>query len=142
MLTVGAVVGREFEVGLVAQIAAVPEDAAVEACDRAVAARLLTDVAPGRYSFAHAVIQYTLAESLSATRRAMTHRRIAEALDAEDRGTGAHIGEVAHHWLAATSSADVHRAVDAARRAGEAALAALAPEEGAALVLESAGDRS
>lgn len=129
VLTVGAVVGREFDVGLVAQIADVPEDAAVEACDRAVTARLLTDVAPGRYSFAHAVIQYTLAESLSPTRRAITHRRIAVALDAEDRGSGAHIGEVAHHWLAALSSADVDRAVDAARRAGEAALAALAPEE-------------
>ena len=42
--------------------------------------RELTDT-PGRYNFAHALIQHTLYEDLGPTRRARAHRQVAEALE-------------------------------------------------------------
>ncbi|HEV8628084.1 MAG TPA: tetratricopeptide repeat protein [Acidimicrobiia bacterium] len=104
----------------------------VEFLDRAVSAGLLTDIGPGRYSFAHAVIQHALHEGLSATRRALLHRRVAETLESlYGTGPGPRVGEVARHWFAATRPAKLGRALDYARWAGEAANAALAPEEAA-----------
>ena len=130
LLTSAAVVGRDFDVTLVAALAGMDEDAAVDHCERAVAARLLTGVAPGRYSFAHAVVQYTLYDGLSPTRRARAHHRVAEMLERMyGEGPGPRVGEVARHWMAATQPADLAKAITYARWAGEAALAALAPEE-------------
>ena len=57
------------------------EPAVVDLLEQATAAALLTAVVAGRYSFAHAVIQYTLYDSLSPTRRQLAHRRVAEALE-------------------------------------------------------------
>ncbi|MCA1843653.1 MAG: tetratricopeptide repeat protein, partial [Actinobacteria bacterium] len=102
----------------------------IEFLDRAVAAGLLIDIGPGRYTFAHAVIQHAMYEGLSATRRALLHRRVAEALESlYGAGPGPRVGEVARHWFAAIRPAELGRALDYARWAGEAALAALAPEE-------------
>ena len=52
-------------------------------CDRAVAAALLTEAdGPGRYTFAHALIEHALYDGLSAGRRGRIHRTVAEALEA------------------------------------------------------------
>ncbi len=50
-----------------------------------------------------------------------------EAECGEDPGD--RIGELAHHWLAASKPADTNKAAGYAHRAGEQALAALAPDE-------------
>ena len=55
---------------------------AAVALDGAVAARLVADEAtPGRYHFAHALIRETVLGSLTATRRALLHRRIADGIE-------------------------------------------------------------
>lgn len=47
-------------------------------------------------------------------------RRVAEALEASlGDNRGERIGELATHWLAATRSADLDKAVDDAQRAGD-----------------------
>ena len=130
LLTTAAVIGRDFDVAFVAALAGVAEEDAIDACDRAVGARLLSEVAPGAYSFAHAVVQYTLYESQGPTRRALAHRRVAEMLERlHGEGPGPRAGEIARHWLAGHRPEDTPKAIDYARWAAEAAVSGLAPEE-------------
>src|SRR6202023_2880531 len=82
------------------------------------------------YAFVHALIQQTLYEELGATRRQLAHRRVAEALeDLYGTDPGVRIRELAQHWMVAARPADMGKAVDYARRAGDAAVATLAPDE-------------
>jgi tetratricopeptide (TPR) repeat protein len=131
-LAIAAVIGREFDVDLLLRVSERSEDRLVELLEEAVAASVLIESAsvPGRFSFAHALINHTLYEDLGVTRRAYLHRRIAEALEqllgAEP---GARVSELALHWAKATTAVDLDKAVTYARMAGERALAELAPDE-------------
>src|SRR5262249_28697452 len=98
-------------------------------------AALVTEVrgSPDTFTFRHALIRTTLYEELSAPRRARLHQRVGEALEALVLATpGARIEELAYHWLAATPTADIGKAIAYARQAGERALGGLAFEEAAA----------
>ena len=79
---------------------------------RASLVRELADT-PGRYNFAHALIQHTLYEDLGPTRRARAHRQVAEALEdlCGDR-PGARVGELARHWFSATQPIDLAKAIE------------------------------
>jgi class 3 adenylate cyclase/tetratricopeptide (TPR) repeat protein len=135
MLALAAVIGRHFDVALLAKIAEASEDAVLDALDEATAAALVTEVrgSPEQFTFRHALIRDTLYGELSAPRRARLHQRVGEALEDLVRATpGARIEELAYHWLAATRAADVGKAVGYTRQAGERALAGLAFEEAAA----------
>jgi class 3 adenylate cyclase len=132
VLPVAAVIGREFDLDLLARATERPEDELIDALEGATAAALVGEVAdaPGRYAFAHALIQHTLYRDMGATRRARAHRRVAEAIEAGCRGeAGARVSELAYHWANATQPVDVMKAVGYARQAAETALAALAPDE-------------
>jgi hypothetical protein len=86
----------------------------------------------GRFRFAHALINHTLYEGISATRRAHTHERVAEALE-ELYGAdpGDHLGELALHWRLAAVSVNKSKAGDYALKAGQRLLENLAPAEAA-----------
>ena len=132
-LTVAAVIGRDFDAALLAQVVEVDEldeDALIDVCDEAVASALLTEAdGPGRYTFAHALIEHALYDAPSSGRRGRTHRRVAEALEESFGEVPAErIGELAYHWARATPS-DADRAITYARQAGDRALAQLAPDE-------------
>jgi class 3 adenylate cyclase len=146
VLSVAAVIGREFDLDLLAELVDVDEDPLLDLLDAAVAASLIVDAGvAGRYRFAHALVQHSLYEELSTTRRQRAHKRIAEQLEAQAAGRdAATLAELAHHWLAATRPADVDKALDYVRRAGDAARDALAPDDAArwyARALELLGDR-
>ena len=103
----------------------------IDLCDQAVTAAVLTeaDVA-GRYTFAHALIEHTLYDDLSAGRRGRAHRAVAEALEEICGDDPAErIGELAYHWAHATQPPDAGKAIVYAERAGDRALAQLAPDE-------------
>jgi len=130
ILSVAAVIGRDFDLDLVAKAARASEDEVLEVLDAAAAAALVRelDAPPGRYSFAHALIQRTLYEDLGPTRRARRHRRVAEALEALCAGRpGNRVGELARHWVSATQAQDLDKALEYTRQAADAALASLAP---------------
>jgi class 3 adenylate cyclase len=130
LLSTAAVIGRDFDLDVLGPVAGLTEPDMVDVLDGAVQAGLLTDLGPGRYSFAHAVIQHAVYEAQSATRRSLLHRGVAETLESlYGVGPGPRVGEVARHWFAATRPVGSTKAVDYARWAGEAALSALAPEE-------------
>ena len=56
-----AVIGRDFDVDVLARVTELDEDALIDLCDEAVASALLTEAdGAGRYTFAHALIEHTL----------------------------------------------------------------------------------
>jgi tetratricopeptide (TPR) repeat protein len=127
-LRTAAVVGREFPVDLVAEIADVPEDVVLEHVELAIGARLVDEVsdAPGTMTFSHALVRSTLIEELSTTRRVRLHRQIAEALEARGRSSAA---ELAHHFSEAAATGVADKALEHAVRAAEEATNRLAYEE-------------
>lgn len=133
LLSIGAVIGRDFDVPLLARAAGVDEDTVVDTCDAAESAAILTPAGDlDRYSFAHALIERTLYEGLSRSRRARAHRSVAEALEhlaGDDPGPRA--AELAHHWSEAVQPDDDQRAVRYSRLAADRALAQLAPDDAA-----------
>jgi class 3 adenylate cyclase/tetratricopeptide (TPR) repeat protein len=131
VLTLASVIGREFDVDLLAPLAGIGEYDLLDHLDAAVAAALLAESdTAGRYRFTHALTQHSLYDELSPTRRQRAHQRIAEALEAEATDEDATtLAELAHHWVAAIRPADIDKALDYVRRAGDAALDALAPDD-------------
>jgi class 3 adenylate cyclase len=81
VLSVAAVVGRDFDVELLAGLHEVPEGSLLDILDEAVQAGLVQETGADRYRFAHALVQVTLFEELSATRRRRLHRRVGEAIE-------------------------------------------------------------
>ncbi len=127
ILGLAAVIGRDFDVPLLALVAQTDEDTLIDLCDAAVEAAVLqgTDD-PDRYTFAHALIEHTLYDGLSPARRARAHKAVAEQLEAIDPGR---VGELASHWAQAAQASDVAKAIEYAARAGRQALDQLAPDE-------------
>jgi class 3 adenylate cyclase len=131
-LSHAAVIGRDFDLELLARASDCGEDDLLDILDGAASSALVQEHAdvPGRYSFSHALVQHTLYQDLGATRRARAHRQVARALeDICGDHPAARVGELAHHWLSATQPVDATKAISYAYQAGEAALASLAPED-------------
>jgi DNA-binding winged helix-turn-helix (wHTH) protein/tetratricopeptide (TPR) repeat protein len=143
VLGLAAMMGREFSVGVLEQVAELSRDALLERLDEAVAAGIVSDhatrvagAAPlplGHYAFSHALIREALYEETSGPQRVRLHRRIAEVLEASyARAAESHLPELAHHFFEAAPGGDVERAVDYGVRAAQQALELLAWEEGVA----------
>ena len=132
VLSVAAVIGRDFDLDLLALATGTSEDELLDVLDAAVAVTLVREPPglAGRYSFAHALIQHTLYEDLGAARRARAHRRVAEALE-ERFGDhpGARVAELARHWSNAPQPGGLAQAIRYSREAADAALEALAPQD-------------
>ena len=132
VLSVAAVIGRDFDLDVLARATKTSEDDLLDILDARPRVALVRELArrSGRYNFAHALIQHTLYEDLGPNRRARAHRQVAEALEAlcGDR-PGTRVGELARHWFSATQPIDLTKAIDYSRQAGDAALSALAPAD-------------
>ncbi len=132
VLSLAAVIGRDFDLDVLAQATKTTEDELLDILDAAGAAALVGELsdAPGRFSFTHALIQHTLYQDLGPTRRARAHRQVAEALEdlCGDR-PGPRVGELARHWVAAIQPVELLKAIGYTRQAGDAALTALAPAD-------------
>jgi class 3 adenylate cyclase/tetratricopeptide (TPR) repeat protein len=132
VLSLAAVIGRDFDADVLALAADLDdEDMVIDLCDRAVTAAVLTEAeVAGRYTFAHALIEHTLYDALSAGRRVRAHQKVADALEelcGDDPGE--RVSELAYHWGHATQPRDTEKAMTYAQRAGDRALAQLAPDE-------------
>jgi class 3 adenylate cyclase/tetratricopeptide (TPR) repeat protein len=136
-LEYASVIGRDFDLAVLARMLEEPADRVLAGLEEALEARLVAEVAgaPGRFSFAHALVRQTLYEEFSAARRLTLHRRVAQTLeDVYGPDAGSHLPELAHHWLtavppAAFDHADRAKAVDYARQAARRAMDALAFEQ-------------
>ena len=141
VLTTASVIGREFTLQQLAAVGADPsvtveerltEDRLLEVVEEALGGRVIEELSSeaGRYQFTHALIQDTLANELSATRRVRLHARIALALErmygAEADG---HASELAYHFAVAARVIGPAKAVRYSLAAGERSLADYAFEE-------------
>jgi DNA-binding winged helix-turn-helix (wHTH) protein/ATP/maltotriose-dependent transcriptional regulator MalT len=131
VLALGAVVGREFPLSLIARVSGTAPDRLLELLDRARSARVLDQV--GVVSrFAHALFREALLEAVPADRLASLHWQVGEALEALYAGSGeSHLAELARHFTAGAPRGDVAKAIAYARRVGDAAAALLASDEAA-----------
>ena len=132
-LTIAAVMGREFELGqLQPLIEDITPDRLLEVLEEALTARVIEELPHrmGRYQFTHALIQETLVDELSLTRRVQLHARIAQALE-EMYGADAeaHVAELARHFVQAEAMLGPEKVVHYSLPAGEGALGAYAYEE-------------
>jgi DNA-binding winged helix-turn-helix (wHTH) protein len=142
VLALASVIGREFDLAVLEQVAALPRAELMSALAAAADARIVREaggatleggrdaVPSGRYRFAHALIRESLYGALNEPERVRLHEQVGLALealfgvDAERHGA-----ELAQHFYRAASGGDVERAVSYCMRAAEHALELLAFEE-------------
>ncbi|WP_219910957.1 BTAD domain-containing putative transcriptional regulator [Saccharothrix carnea] len=137
LLTVAAIAGRQFDIEVVAEVASVDVEAALEALDTAVAAGLVVEEQQrlGWFRFTHALTAEVLYGTTGRLRRALVHRRIGAAAAKAWTDSTERAAEIARHWLPA-AELDPSAAAQAAAHAATAARVAdteLAPEDAARL---------
>jgi tetratricopeptide (TPR) repeat protein len=129
VLSQAAVIGRDFDVDLLAAVCKRSEDELLDLLEPAAAAGVVVEQANG-FAFTHALIQHSLYDALITARRRRIHARVAHALEqlcGDDPGP--RVGELARHWAAATAPVDTAKAIEYSHQAGVQALDALAPHD-------------
>ena len=129
-----AVIGRSFDVVLLADVLDVSPLEILAGLDAAAAAGLLVDGEhAGEFRFVHAIVQSTLEASLSATRRGLLHAAVARRL--EEVGDDVDHAEAAmHHWLEADRLGDPLHAGDVAADVATRATERLAHERAVSII--------
>ena len=133
LLTIAAVMGREFRLSIIEGLVDVGEDTVLDAMDEALTASIVTEEPgiPGNFSFTHTLIREALYTSITAARRVRLHHRIASALEQQSSPLESRVAELAYHFGQASVYKSADKAVDYASRAGDHAVATLAFESGA-----------
>jgi DNA-binding SARP family transcriptional activator len=98
ILRQAAVIGMETDVGVLSDVAGAQEHVLLDAIDAGLLTGLVTEPAPGRIRFAHALVRDTLYHSLSRLRRSRLHARAAEAIERHHPGE---VAALAYHFAEA-----------------------------------------
>ncbi|MDQ4098088.1 MAG: AAA family ATPase, partial [Actinomycetota bacterium] len=147
LLTLAAVIGDEYDVGVLRAASGLDEDSVLEGLEEGLLAHLVTEL-PGpalRHRFTHVLLRDVLYGQLSLARRAQLHRRVGEAIERSfATRQPEHLPELAHHFTNAASAGEAEKALRYSVQAGHRALAQLAYHEAAtyyrqALALLDAG---
>jgi DNA-binding SARP family transcriptional activator len=120
LLTVASVVGRTFDLDVVAAVTEHSLDDALDALEPALAAGLVADDEGGALRFSHALVAEALSAEVNAAGRARIHARTATCIaDRAGPVLGRQAALVAHHALegslAGTAELAVRASVEAAR---------------------------
>lgn len=130
-LRVGSVMGRSFDVDVLAEVTGDDIDLLLDEVDLAVACGTLNEGdRPGRFRFVHDLVRDTVAGGLNSLRQARLHGRIADAIESLHGHEPGASSDIAYHRVEARSVIGVERAL--------AALAAAATGAGAAGALAGA----
>jgi tetratricopeptide (TPR) repeat protein len=127
LLSVAAVIGREFALSILKTVADMNEDEFVNALKEAVQLSVLEErsqVGQVKYRFTHAFFRQTLYEEMIAPQRLKLHQQVARALEKQYvKRIQEHAAELAEHFSQSTNSADLEKAVKygemAAKRASD-----------------------
>jgi DNA-binding winged helix-turn-helix (wHTH) protein len=123
-LSVAAVIGREFDAGLLGSVTGWDARAVLDALEGARATQAIVELPdrPAHFVFGHDLIRGVFIEGLSPSRRSSIHLRVAQALERRNPpGDGVPGTELVHHLLSAVPLGDVRVAVEYALRAADAA---------------------
>jgi tetratricopeptide (TPR) repeat protein len=127
LIQIAAVIGREFTFEVLARASEANEDALVQGLDELWRKRIVREQGANAYDFSHDKIRVVAYTTLSATRRRVLHRKVAEALNevyAPDLdGISAQIAQ--HYEIAGQAD----RAIEFYRRAAQAAQRIYANDE-------------
>lgn len=127
LATMAAVIGREFDLELLAHVRRQDEERVLRALDELWRRRIVRETSAGRYDFSHDKLREVAYEGLSLTRRRVLHRYTAEALELQKPGDATGLsGQLAYHYDRAGFP---ERAIDNYQRAGDEARARYAQEE-------------
>lgn len=136
LLQTAAIVGREWDYETLAEFAPADRDGILARIDEALAGGLLEEMGrAGRYRFSHALVHETLLAEISATRKAVLHGEVGEALERRwGPGAGARAVELAFHFTesAVLSRANATRAIEYSKLAASQAEAQYAWSEAVA----------
>jgi DNA-binding SARP family transcriptional activator len=129
VLTAASVVGRDFRLGIVAQIVGESSEQVMSALEESMAAGLVVEAADrvDVFAFSHALVREVLYGQLSVSRRVRLHHYVAEALEAV--ADSVNPAELAHHFLLARHFTGPDPARRYAIAAGNRATQLLAYEE-------------
>jgi len=108
VLTVAAIVGREFDLGVVQDAARVPVEALHDAIESGVRASVIQPAhgrGSDRYVFVHTLLIEALCKPLDPSRLQRTHERVAQALR---RRTPDAVAEIAMHFDRADDAVQAH----------------------------------
>lgn len=139
LLKAAAVVGQQFEAGLVASISEVPLEAVLLALEPAVQLGLVRaqDATPHRFEFNHALVRDSLYAELGLASRGGLHAHLVRALSAHaSESDSRRLGEIARHSLLAVPS-ELDACVDHCLRAAAAARNASGFEAAAAFLVRA-----
>lgn len=128
LLTAAAVIGRQFEVKVLADLTRLKEPEALRLLNRLITAQVITETSVGRFAFRHPVIREAVYGDLTGTERRLMHGEVARALEGAGTSESA-LADLSYHYFAAGAWAE---ALEYGERAGEQAWAFHAPEEAVA----------
>jgi predicted ATPase len=123
LLEAAAVIGQEFELGVLEPLANLPDEGFLDGLDAAIAAGLVAEL-PGnveRCMFAHGLVRDALLEAMTAARRRRLHAHAADLVEDPAR--------LAHHLCQAAPLVEPQRIAAAALVAAEQAMAQRAYDE-------------
>jgi DNA-binding winged helix-turn-helix (wHTH) protein/tetratricopeptide (TPR) repeat protein len=131
LLSRASVLGRSFELDVLADVSGVDIDETLETLEGAIDARVVRPVGDSwtRFEFAHALIPETLYDAMSTARRLRLHGRAGIAIEKLRGDDPARAAELAHHFTRAASLGHAEAAVRWSARAAELATQQLAYEE-------------
>ena len=129
LLAIAAVVGPEFPLGLVADVACrEPLEALVE-IEEAVAGGVVVDVGLGRYAFTHPLLRSVVHDDIGVAPRVRLHQRIGDTLEAvAARGGEVDLAALSFHFFNAAPGGTAGKAVYYAELAARSAMTALGYE--------------
>jgi tetratricopeptide (TPR) repeat protein len=134
VLAAAAVIGRDFELELLASVCGLDAPALMELLTPALERELIARVhgTPGRYRFSHVLVRDALYEELPDVERTALHRRLGETVEGRaGEYLEPHLAVLAHHFFEAAAGGDSAKAIEYAIRAGRQAMGMLAYEEAA-----------
>ncbi|HEX5616508.1 MAG TPA: BTAD domain-containing putative transcriptional regulator [Acidimicrobiia bacterium] len=132
VLTAAAVIGREFDVELVAQVCALDDDRVLDLIEAAWMIGIVDEArdGSGHFTFAHELVRETLCDDLPTLRRVRLHRAIGDAIERlHGERHPDHLAACAHHYAEAAPSGDRLKAVLYGQKAGDHLTAQLAYED-------------
>jgi DNA-binding SARP family transcriptional activator len=100
LMSLAATIGREFRVGVLVRAAGGDEDALVRGLDELWQRRIVREQGADAYDFSHDKLREVAYAGLSAARRRLLHRRVAQALEESSSGPAleAASGQIADHF--------------------------------------------
>ncbi len=138
ILSIAAVMGRDFSLDVLLAVAGVPEEQLLSAIEEAVGVALLEEHTQGRdvrYRFTHAYFRQTLYGEMIAPRRLRLHNDVAKALERQYASRlDEHAVELAEHFAHSSTEEDLRKAVHYGELAATRAAGVYAHGEAARLL--------